>query len=65
MGKETIMFGDIETKKCEFHFRKNLILLEDIDTEKIQVFSVLSSGKRIINILLVIKMMIIKLGYYT
>ena len=25
------MFGNIETEKCKFHHRKNLILLEDVD----------------------------------
>ena len=32
-------FCDIEVEKHKFHHRKNLILLEDVDTKKIQVSS--------------------------
>ena len=30
-------FGDFEIKKRKFHHRKNLILLENVDIEKMQV----------------------------
>ena len=40
MDKKVIMFGDNESKKCKFHHRKNLILLEDI--EKMQASSMVS-----------------------
>ena len=42
---KVITFGDTETEK--HHHRKNLILLEDVDIEKIQESSIVSSGKRI------------------
>ena len=35
MSKEIIAFGNIEWEKSKFHHRKNLILLEDIDTDNI------------------------------
>ena len=45
--KKIITFGDIEIEKHKFHHRKNVILLEDIDIEKIEVFSMISSGEKI------------------
>ena len=39
-------FSVIEIEKRNFHHRKNLILLEDEDDEKIQVSSMASSGKK-------------------
>ena len=35
MGKEVIIFGDIDIEKGKFSHCKNLILLEDVDIEKI------------------------------
>ena len=35
MGKEVIIFGDIDIEKGKFHHFKNFILLEDVDIEKI------------------------------
>ena len=52
-------FCDIEVEKHKLHRRKNLILLEDVDIKKIQISSMVSSGKRNINILLLTKIMII------
>ena len=34
MGKGIVTFGDIEIEKEKFHNCKNLILLEDVNTEK-------------------------------
>ena len=67
MGKEIITLGDTEIKKLKFCHCNNLILLEDVDIDKTQMSSMLSSSeKKIINILWVIKMiMIIKLNHYT
>ena len=31
MGKGIITYGDIEVERHNFHHRKNLILLEDVD----------------------------------
>ena len=59
MCKKIITFGNIEIEKRKFYHRKNLILLEDLYNDNIQVSTVVSSGKKNINILLDIKMMII------
>ena len=45
MGKE-IMFGNTEIEKRKFHHCKNIILLEDLDIDKIQVSSMASSGEK-------------------
>ena len=45
MGKEIIMFGDIEIEKRKFYHRKNLILLNDVDIEKMQVSGMAYSGE--------------------
>ena len=45
----------------QIHHRKNLILLEDIDIEKIRCSSMVSSGEKNRNILLVANSMIRKL----
>ena len=54
------MFGDIEIEKCKFHRRRNMMLFKDVDIKKIRVPSIVSSGKKIINVFLVTKMTIIK-----
>ena len=60
------MFDNIEIEKLKFHQCKNLILLKDLDNDNKEVSSIVSSGKKNINILLVTKMtMIIKLKHYT
>ena len=41
--KNVIVFGNIEIEKRTFHYRQNLILLEDSD--KIQVSGMVSSGE--------------------
>ena len=55
-----------KTGKCKFHYHKDQILLECVDTGKIFLSTKVSSrgkkGKKIINTLLVIKM-IMKLDY--
>ena len=55
------MFVNIET---QIHHRKNLILLEDIDIEKIRCSSMVSSGEKNRNILLVANLMIRKSNDY-
>ena len=52
MGKEIIKFGNIKIGKRNFHHRKNLILLEDLDIDNMQVSSIVCSSKKNINILL-------------
>ena len=64
MGKEAITFGNNENEERKFHHRKSLILLEDVDINKMQVSSMVFSGKTNTNILMITKMMIIKLIHY-
>ena len=45
MSKEITAFGNIEIEKRKFHHCKNLILLEDVDIDKIQVLVVFSGEK--------------------
>ena len=52
MGKEIVKFGNIKIGKRNFHHRKNLILLEDLDIDNMQVSSIVCSSKKNINILL-------------
>ena len=47
MGKEIIKFGNIKIGKRNFHHRKNLILLEDLDIDNMQVSSIVCSSKKI------------------
>ena len=64
MDKEIITFGDIEIEERKFHQHKNLIYFEYVGITNIKVSSRVSSGEKIINILLLTKMMIIKLNQY-
>ena len=62
MSKEIRAFCKTETENCKFHHCKNLIFSEDAGTGNIQMPSIVSSGEKKINILLVAKMMTIKLN---
>ena len=64
MSKYITARGKNEIKKRKFHHCKNLILLEDADINKILICSIVSSVEKIINTLLVTKMLIIKLNHY-
>ena len=46
MDKKNITFGDLEIKKRKFLHGKNLILSEDADMAKIQVYNLVSSGEK-------------------
>ena len=46
MGKEIVLFGNIEIERRKFNHRKNLILLEDVDIGKIQVSNMVYSGEK-------------------
>ena len=46
MSKEIITFGDIEIEKCKFCYRRNLILLKDVDVDNILISSMISSSKK-------------------
>ena len=46
MGKGFITFSDIEIKRRKFHYRKNLILFEDLDINNAQLTSMVSSGEK-------------------
>ena len=43
MNKNIITFGGTDIEKFKFHHRKNLVLLEDVDTQKTQVSNMVSS----------------------
>ena len=51
---------DTEIKKHKFHYHKNLILIEDVDINKIIVSDKLFLVNRILNILLAVKIMKVK-----
>ena len=46
MGKEILMFGDIETEKNTFYHDKSPVPLRHIDTEKVLVSNKISFGKK-------------------
>ena len=56
MGQEIINFGEIQIENRKLHYRENLILVKDKDI-KMQFPSTVSSGEKIINIVMVTKMM--------
>ena len=63
MGKKICPFGDIEIEKNKFYHHKTLIILKDVDNEKLLVFNKISFGekkKKKINTLLVTFIMKIK-----
>ena len=55
--EKIIKSGDIETKKQEFHQRKEPILITNIDINKITVSNKILFGKKYLNILLATKML--------
>ena len=64
MTKEIITFADIEIEQNKFYHRKNLILLEDVDTYKYRNLTWFLLVKKKINILLFTEMRLIKLNDY-
>ena len=44
MWKEIMTYGNIKTEKHKYHHHENLILLDDIDTDNIEVSGLVSSG---------------------
>ena len=61
MSKEIIAFCNIEIGKSKFHHNQNLILLQDVVSDKILISKVVSSGVKIINTLLATTMIITNL----
>ena len=49
MDKEIITCNNIEIKKCKFYHRKNLILLEEVDVEKIRMSGMVLYDQKNIN----------------
>ena len=45
MDKKVISFDDTKIEKCKFHKNKSLILINNIDINKIVVSNKVSSGK--------------------
>ena len=65
MNKKIITFRGTDIEKFKCHHRKNLVLLEDVDTQKTQVSNMVSSiEKNHKYFLFVTKMMLIKLSHY-
>ena len=60
MGKQILMFGDIEIQKNKF-YHKTPIFLQHVDIEKILVSNKISFGEKTINTLLVPCKIMIKL----
>ena len=60
MGKQILMFGDIEIQKNKF-YHKTPIFLQHVDIEKILVSNKISFGEKTINTLLVPCIIMIKL----
>ena len=56
MDKKVIMFDDTETEKCEFCQHKSLILLSNIDINKLIASNKVSFGKKNVNIFMVVMM---------
>ena len=50
------MFDDTETEKCEFCQHKSLILLSNIDINKLIASNKVSFGKKNVNIFMVVMM---------
>ena len=46
MNKNITFGADIEIEECKFHHRKNVILLKDVDTQKIHVSDLVSSSQK-------------------
>ena len=46
MGKKICPFGDIEIEKNKFYHHKTLIILKDVDNEKLLVFNKISFGEK-------------------
>ena len=46
MGKESIVYGDIEIEKRKFYHSKNLIFLKSKDIDNIQLSRKVSSGEK-------------------
>ena len=46
MGKEILMFWDIEIEKNKFYFHKTPIFLKDVDIVKVLVSNKISSGEK-------------------
>ena len=61
MNKVILMFGNIAIENCKFHCYKNLILIDELDINKLLISDKVSSSK---SALFVAKMMIIKSSHY-
>ena len=46
MGLEILTFGNIEIEKSKFYRKKTLVLLEDVDIEKVLVSNKISFGEK-------------------
>ena len=46
MGKEILMFGNIEIEKNKFYHHKSLVPVKDVDIEEVLLSNKISSGKK-------------------
>lgn len=58
-----IIYGNIETEKSKFHYSKYLVNINNVDTEKLVISKKDLLAKRVLNVLLVTKM-IEKLSHF-
>ena len=62
MNKE-IMFDDNEIEKCKFHYSKYAVNMNNVDIDKLIISNNVSFGRKVLNTLLVTKLMK-KLSHY-
>ena len=53
MGKEVLMFGNIEIENKKFYHHKTPIFLGDVDIEKVLVSNNISFGEKAISTLII------------
>lgn len=58
-----IIYGNIETEKSKFHYSKYLVNINNVDIEKLVISKKDLLAKRVLNVLLVTKM-IEKLSHF-
>ena len=63
MGKEIVMFGNIEVEKHKFHQHKGSISIHDVNVVRMVVFNKIPFSKKDLNILLDRKMILKKITF--
>ena len=65
MGKDILMFGDIEVGKNKLYHHKILVPLRDVDIEKVLACKNISFDDKLTINTVLVTCMIIKLSHYT